>query len=82
MKMLDEEVNRIKGIETKEEKEETINLNVSSHIKDSYVADEDMKIEIHKLVNEIDSFETLKKTKSLIEDRFGLMQKVRYCQSF
>ena len=71
MKMLDEEVNRIKGIEVEEEKEESINLNVSSHIKDTYVEDEDMKIEIHKLVNEIDSFEALKRIKSQIEDRFG-----------
>ena len=71
MKMLEEEVNRIKGIEPEEEKEDSINLNVSSHIKDSYVPDEDMKIEIHKLVNKIDSFESLKKTKLLIEDRFG-----------
>ena len=71
MKMLDEEVNRIKGIEVKEESDDSIVLNVSSHIKDSYVSDEDVKIEIHKLVNEIDSFETLKKTKNLLEDRFG-----------
>ena len=71
LKMLDEEVNRIKGIEVEEEKEESININVSSHIKDSYVKDEDVKIEIHKMINSIDSFESLKEVKASIEDRFG-----------
>ena len=71
LKMLDEEVNKIKGIEVEEEKEESININVSSHIKDSYVKDEDVKIEIHKMINSIDSFESLKEVKASIEDRFG-----------
>ncbi len=71
LKMLDEEVNRIKGIEVEEEKEESININVFSHIKDSYVKDEDVKIEIHKMINSIDSFESLKEVKASIEDRFG-----------
>ena len=71
LKMLDEEVNRIKGIEVKEEESDSINLNISSHIKDSYVKDEDVKIEIHKMINNIDSFESLEEVKSLIEDRFG-----------
>ncbi len=71
MKMLDEEVNRIKGIEVKEETDDSINLNVASHIKDSYVSDEDVKIEIHKLINGINSFESFKETQKLLEDRFG-----------
>ena len=71
MKMLDEEVNRIKGIEIQEEDDDSINLNVASHIKDTYVSDEDVKIEIHKLVNDIDSFEKFNSTKELLEDRFG-----------
>ena len=71
LKMLDEEVNKIKGIEVEEEKEESININVFSHIKDSYVKDEDVKIEIHKMINSIDSFESLKEVKASIEDRFG-----------
>ncbi len=71
LKMLDEEVNRIKGVEVKEDEDDSINLNVSSHIKDSYVSDQDVKIEIHKLINSIDSFETLKNVKISIEDRFG-----------
>ena len=46
-------------------------LNVDTHIDDSYVNDDDLKIEIHKLINEIDSFESLSKIKGIIEDRFG-----------
>ena len=75
LKMLDEEVNRIKGIEVKDDEDDSITLNVSSHIKDSYVADEDMKIEIHKMINSIDSFESLIETKKSIEDRFGPIDK-------
>ena len=71
LKMLDEEVQRIKGKEINEEVGEEISLNVSSHIKDEYVKDEDIKIEIHKLVNSIDSYEKLASVKELIEDRFG-----------
>ena len=72
LKMLDEEVNRIKGIEVSDgEKEDSIKLTVSSHIKDSYVNDEDVKIEIHKMINSIDSFDALEEVKSIIVDRFG-----------
>ena len=71
LKMLDEEVSRIKGTFVPEESDDSISINVSSHIKDSYVSDEDVKIEIHKMINDIDSFETLNKVKSSIEDRFG-----------
>lgn len=46
-------------------------LNVSTHIKNSYVDDEDLKIEIHRLINSIDSFATLENVKELLEDRFG-----------
>ena len=71
LKMLDEEVNKIKGIEVSEESEEVSGLNVSSHIKDSYVSDSDVKVEIHKLINSIDSFEQFKNVKLTLEDRFG-----------
>ena len=72
LKMLDEEVNRIKGIEPLEDENlDSIKIDVSSHIKDSYVDDEDIKIEIHKMINSIDSFETLEKVKNTISDRFG-----------
>ena len=71
LKILNEEVERLKGKEVEEEKEEMPLLNVSTHIDDSYVEEADLKIEIHKLINEIDSYKKLEETKSTIEDRFG-----------
>lgn len=73
LKMLNDEVCRLKGETVKEEElqDEKPLLNVSTHIDDSYVDDMDLKIEIHKKINEIDSFDKLEKIKSEIEDRFG-----------
>lgn len=72
IKMLNEEVNKLKGIDVVEEdEEETPSFNVETHIEDSYVKEDNLKIEIHKKINEIDSFEKLNKIKEEIEDRFG-----------
>jgi len=72
MKMLNEEVNKIKGIEVKEEEiDEKPMLDIETHISDDYVSDEDLKIEIHKKINEIDSYESLISVKQELEDRFG-----------
>jgi len=73
LKMLNDEVMKLKGLKTKEEelKEEKPLLNVTTHIDDSYVSDVDLKIEIHKKINEIDSYETLINIKNELEDRFG-----------
>ena len=71
LKMLDEEVKRLKGNSVDEEKEDSVNANVPSHIKDSYVSDSDVKIEMHKMITEIDSFESLRETIAIFKDRFG-----------
>ena len=73
LKMLNEEVARLKGdsVILDEVEEMPVVGNVATHIKDSYVADGDIKIEIHKLINSIDSFDALNKVKLEIEDRFG-----------
>ena len=73
LKMLNEEINRLKGIEPKEEetKESLPLVEVSTSIDDNYVEDEDIKIEIHKKINSIDSIDKLNDIKSEIEDRFG-----------
>jgi len=73
LKMLNEEINRLKGIEIKDEDtKETLPLvEVSTSIDDNYVEDEDIKIEIHKKINSIDSIEKLNLVKNEIEDRFG-----------
>ena len=71
LKMLEDEMKRQRGEEVYEEDEKTSLLNVETHVKDSYVSDEDLKIEIHQKINEIDSYDKLLEIKSELEDRFG-----------
>ena len=74
LKMLNEEVERLKGNVVEEDSEEESNktlLNVSTHISDDYVTDDDLKIMIHRMINEIDSKEKLEEVRSDLEDRFG-----------
>ena len=46
-------------------------VNVETHISDDYVSDEDIKIEIHQLINQVVSSETFNNIKSELENRFG-----------
>lgn len=75
LKMLNDEVNNINNVENdndlEEEKETKPLINVSTHIDDSYVSDDDLKIEIHRKINEIDSADKFKEIKDELEDRFG-----------
>jgi len=75
LKILDEEVKKLKGekvLEEKEEKkEEKPFIQVSTHIKDEYIDDQKLKIEIHRKINEIDSYSKLIEIKTELEDRFG-----------
>ncbi len=73
LKLLDQEIDRRKGKEVKEEELDNSQslLNISTHIEDTYINDEKLKIEIHKMINKIDSKKKLNQTKSEIEDRFG-----------
>lgn len=74
LRFLNEEVARKKNIELPLEEEEIDSkplLNVSTHIDDHYVSEDDLKIEIHRKINEIDSAEKLEDVKAELEDRFG-----------
>jgi len=72
MKLIEDEMKKAKGEYVEEDDEDNKNLiEVSTHIKDDYVSDEDIKIEIHQKINEIDSLEKLNKVKEELEDRFG-----------
>ena len=72
MDMVNDEINRLKGKEVKEinDSDKTL-LNVDTSISLDYVDDEAIRIEIHKLINEIDSKEKFDKVKNELEDRFG-----------
>ena len=71
MRLIDEEMLRLKGVEVKEEESKEPLINVETHIKDTYVSDEEIKIEIHQIINTIDSLSSLLNVKKELEDRFG-----------
>ena len=75
LKMLNIEVERRKGRDVSLDDLDDDNsvplINVSTHIDDSYVSDEGLKIEIHKKINEVDSKHSLDQIKGELEDRFG-----------
>ncbi len=72
MKMIEDEIKRQRGECVYEDEDDSQSLiNVTTHISDSYVTDEDIKIEIHQKINEIDSYEKLLLVKTELEDRFG-----------
>ena len=71
LNMLNDEVNALKGIEVKHDTKDQPLLEVANNISDDYVKEEDLKIEIHKKISEIDSIERLNDLKNELEDRFG-----------
>ena len=74
MQMLEEEVAKLKGEKVVSLEKNDNNMpiiDISTSIDDSYVIDEELKIEIHKKINSIDSLESLQKVKLELEDRFG-----------
>ncbi|MDD3453256.1 MAG: transcription-repair coupling factor [Bacilli bacterium] len=80
LKMLSEEVNKLRGFSTVQEeiKEDKPLIEISTTIEDDYVSDIDLKIEIHKKINEIDSYDKLNRVKEEIEDRFGNISEQLY----
>ena len=74
LKMLNEAVLKLKGQELPEEDDINDNkplIEIDTHISDSYIANEDLKIEIHKMINKVDSLEKMQSIKAELEDRFG-----------
>ncbi len=74
LNMLNEEVNKLKGlkVENKEINENPL-IEVETTIDDKYAKEEELKIEIHQMINKIDSIESLEKTKKELTDRFGVL---------
>ena len=73
LKMLKEEVDKLKGIEVKEDTPDVGKplIDVETHISDEYTSDDELKIEIHKMINDINSLEDINKLKDVLENRFG-----------
>lgn len=70
-KMLEDEMKRQKGQFVEDDEDEQSLFNIDTHIDDTYVSDEEIKIEVHKLINQIDSYDKLNEIKAILEDRFG-----------
>lgn len=74
LNMLNDEVNKLKGISTEKDLTSTQPLiEVETTIDDKYAKEEELKIEIHQKINKINSKESLLKTKEELEDRFGIL---------
>ena len=72
LNMLNEEVSKLNGKDVNTNSQNDMPLiDVSTSIDDKYINDVDIKIEIHKKINAIDSYDSLEKIKYEIEDRFG-----------
>ena len=72
MKMVEEEMARLRGEEVEEEDtSNTTLLDVDTHISNSYVSDENLKIEIHNKINSINDFDSMNDLITEFEDRFG-----------
>lgn len=75
LKILNEEVARLKGETVEEQEDEKALINVSTHVDNKYAYEAELKIEIHKMINSIDSYEKMQNVKSEFEDRFGKINK-------
>ena len=73
LKMLKEEVDKLKGINVSSDKEESVKplIEVETHISSEYAPDDEIKIEIHKLINDINSKDDIDKLIKTLKDRFG-----------
>ena len=75
LKMLKDAVDKLKGEYVEEEVDENLEnrslIEVDTHIDDSYIKDDDLKIEIHKMINEVNSIDKFNEVRAELEDRFG-----------
>ena len=71
--MVNEEVNKIKNIEVEESTKDDLSnlLDINTTVSADYVDDESLRIEIHKLINKINSKKSFDNVKYEIENRFG-----------
>ena len=77
LKMLNEEIKKAKGevvinsSDDNDDKKDKPLISVSTHIDDKYVSDMDLKIIIHKKINQVDCYNKFCEIKEELEDRFG-----------
>ncbi len=75
LKMLNDEVTKDKNVadfmEDVEEENSQPLLNVTTHIDDNYVRDDELKIDIHRMINEVEDEKSFNRIKDELQDRFG-----------
>ena len=76
IKLLEDTVKELKGESAAEVVDTSIELQVSAYIPESYIADENQKIEIYKKIAYIGNHEDLYDIEEEIEDRFGDLPQV------
>lgn len=76
IKLLEDSVRELKGETVTESIDTSIELQISAYIPDTYIADENQKIEIYKKIAYIGSLEDLFDIEEEIEDRFGDLPEV------
>ena len=70
-KLLNEAVRAARGEETAPEKNVTVHLNVDAYIPESYIVNEEQKLEIYKKIAAIRSTEDHEEMADELKDRFG-----------
>src|SRR5690606_8614095 len=70
MKMLSEAILKVQGME-EEKQEDNVRIDISRHVSENYVSDDDIKILIHKEINKIKSKKQKLDLISEFTDRFG-----------
>ena len=71
MKMLNDSINKLKGIQEEKQSDVNYNIKVAKHVSDNYVSDDDIKIYIHKEIKSISSLKEKQQTEKELIDRFG-----------
>ena len=74
MKILEEEIKEKQGIIAEEQKETGVKTRVSKYIKQDYIEDDFIKIEMHRKINNLKSIREINELKSEFVDRFGKVE--------
>lgn len=70
-KLLRSAVKMLKGEPGKERPEASIDIKIDAYIPDSYISDNDMKIDIYKRIRDAENLEAVEALEGELADRFG-----------
>ncbi len=73
LKILNEEINKQKGIETVQTIDTKVEFHHSAYISDEYISDYRFKLDMYKKISSINGIEDMKNVKKELKDRFGVV---------